>query len=51
MSGDIYFSMLKDDEKAKEAYQKILDNYPKALFLDEVRQKLKAITQKKTKTS
>jgi len=51
MRGDIYFSVLKDDEKAKEAYQKILDNYPKALFLDEVRQKLKNLAQKKTKTS
>ena len=51
VSGDIYFSVLKDDEKAREAYQKILDDYPKALFLDEVRQKLKNITQKKTKTS
>lgn len=51
MSGEIYFSALKDDEKAKEAYQKILDNYPKALFLDEVRQKLKILAQKKTKTS
>ncbi len=51
MSGDVYFSVLKDDEKAKEAYQKILDDYPKALFLDEVRQKLKILAQKKTKTS
>jgi len=51
MNGDIYFSVLKEDEKAREAYQKILDNYPKALFLDEVRQKLKILAQKKTKTS
>lgn len=49
--GDIYFSVLKDVEKAKASYQKILDNYPKALFLDEVREKLKALAQKKTKAS
>lgn len=51
MSGDIYLISLKDEEKAKQAYQKILDEYPKALFLDEIRQRLKALAQKKPKTS
>ncbi len=49
--GDLYFSVLKDEEKAKASYQKILDDYPKALFLDEVREKLKFLAQKKTKAS
>ncbi len=51
LMGDIYLSALKDEEKARISYQKILDDYPKALFLDEVRQKLKALAQKKTKAS
>jgi tetratricopeptide (TPR) repeat protein len=43
--GDIYNYDLKDRTKAIQAYEKVLRDYPRSLFVDEVREKLKELTE------
>ena len=47
--GNVNFYGLNNKEKALEAYEKLLDNFPNSLYLDEVRQIVKTIkTESKT---
>ncbi len=41
--GDIYSYNLEDKPRAIQAYEKVLRDYPRSLFVDEVRQKLKEL--------
>jgi len=41
--GDIYNYDLEDKSKAIQAYQKVLKDYPRSLFVDEVRERLKEL--------
>ncbi len=44
LSADLYSQELKEPALALELYQKILREYPQALFLDEVREKVKKLS-------
>ncbi len=47
--GNVNFYGLNNKERALEAYEKLLDNFPNSLYLDEVRQIVKTIkTESKT---
>ncbi|MCK4385752.1 MAG: tetratricopeptide repeat protein, partial [candidate division Zixibacteria bacterium] len=43
--GDIYWYDLEDKPKAIQAYEKVLKDYPRSLFVDEVRERLKALKE------
>ncbi|KPL01873.1 MAG: hypothetical protein AMJ73_09635 [candidate division Zixibacteria bacterium SM1_73] len=43
--GDIYWYDLEDKPKAIQAYQKVLKDYPRSLFVDEVRERLKELKE------
>ena len=44
LSADLYSQELNQPALALELYQKILRDYPQALFLDEVREKIKKLS-------
>lgn len=43
--GDIYWYDLEDKPKAIQAYQRVLKDYPRSLFVDEVRERLKELKE------
>jgi len=43
LMGDIYRYDLADEPKAIQAYEKVLKDYPRSLFVDEVRERLKEL--------
>lgn len=45
LMGDIYSYDLADKPKATQAYEKVLKDYPRSLFVDEVREKLKELNK------
>jgi len=43
---EIYENSLKDRVQAQQTYERILSDYPKSLFLDDARQKVRYLTEK-----
>jgi len=43
---EIYETNLKDRVQAQQTYERILSDYPKSLFLDAVRQKIRSLSEK-----
>ena len=51
MIGDVYYQDLNDKTKAVEAYQKLLKDYERSVYVDETRDKLRELQAEVSPTS